>query len=68
MVSTERNALKFKYREMSPLDEVARFDARNIDKYGNSLGPTVEQLRAPGKAWEQIIEPASRSESKDLGL
>ena len=42
--------------------------ARNIEKYGDKLGPTVDWLRAKGKSWEQIIESAGRSGGEDLGL
>jgi hypothetical protein len=68
MVSSERNALKIKYRELSPADFVKQAEARNIEKYGNPLGPTVDQLRAQGKTWEQIIDSSARAGGKDLGL
>lgn len=68
MVSAERNALKLKYRELSPADFVKKAEARNMEKYGNPLGPTVDQLRAQGKTWEQIIESSARAGGKDLGL
>jgi len=68
MVSEDRNALKIKYRELSPPDFVQKAEARNIQKYGNPLGPTVDQLRAQGKSWEQIIDAAARAGGKDLGL
>ena len=68
MLHAERNALKLKYREFSPADQVKIFEQRNIEKYGNPLGPTVEQLRAQGKTWEDIIESAARPGGKDLGF
>jgi hypothetical protein len=68
MVSAERNALKVKYRALSPPDFVQQAEARNIQKYGNPLGPTVDQLRAQGKTWEQIIDSAARASGKDMGL
>lgn len=37
-------------------------------EYGNPLGPTIEQLRAQGKTWEQIIESATRPGGEDLGF
>ncbi len=64
----ERNALKAKYRELSPPDHVKVYEQRNINKYGNPLGPTIEQLRAQGKTWEQIIESATRPGGEDLGF
>ena len=68
MVSADRNALKVKYRELSPPDFVQQAEARNIQKYGNPLGPTVDQLRAQGKTWDQIIDAAARAGGKDMGL
>jgi hypothetical protein len=68
MLVAERNALKVKYRELSPADFVKQAEARNVEKYGNPLGPTADQLRAQGKTWEQIIDSAARPDGKDLGL
>ena len=68
MLVAERNALKVKYRELSPADFVKQAEARNVEKYGNPLGPTADQLRAQGKTWEQIIDSAARPGGKDLGL
>jgi hypothetical protein len=42
--------------------------ARNIEKYQNPLGPTVEQLRAKGKSWQEIIEGSARPGGLDLNL
>ncbi len=42
--------------------------ARNLSKYGDKLGPSIEWLREAGKTWEQIIESATRSGGKDLSL
>jgi RHS repeat-associated protein len=64
----ERNALKVQFRGMSPAEEVARFEARNLQKYGDKLGPSIEQLVERGKTWEQIIESATRPGGKDLGF
>lgn len=64
----ERNALKVKYQQLSPPDKVNEYEQRNINKYGNPLGPTIEQLRAQGKTWEQIIESATRPGGEDLGF
>ena len=41
---------------------------RNLEKYGDEFGPTVEWLRKQGKTWEEIIESATRPGGKDLGL
>jgi hypothetical protein len=59
-------------RFMSPdpimQDAVRRFEQRNIEKYGDPLGPSIDQLRKSGKTWEQIIESATRPGGGDLGL
>lgn len=34
----------------------------------NELGPSVEQLRASGKSWGDIIKSATRPGGKDLGF
>lgn len=31
---------------------------RNIERYGDPLGPSIEDLRKGGKSWEEIIESA----------
>lgn len=41
-----RNQLKDEYRGLTPPEKVPEMEARNIEKYQNPLGPTVEQLRA----------------------
>jgi RHS repeat-associated protein len=68
LLHAERNALKLKYRELSPADAVKRFEQRNIEKYGNPLGPSIDQLRAAGKSWDDIIESATRPGGGDLGF
>jgi RHS repeat-associated protein len=64
----ERNALKVEYRKLSPADDVRRFEARNMERYGDPLGPSIEQLRAAGKSWDDIIESAARPGGSDLGF
>ncbi len=36
---------------------------RNLKKYGDKWGPTIDYLRRNGKSWEQIIESSSRPNS-----
>ena len=67
-VSKMRRDLGIKYKAITPQKELDRFFKRNIDKYGDKWGPTVEYLRSQGKSWEQIIESAARPGGKDLGL
>jgi len=64
----QRNQLKTTYRDLTPPVLLAEFEARNVAKYGNSLGPSAEQLLASGKSWKDIIEAASRPGGADLNF
>ncbi|MEJ7139171.1 hypothetical protein [Amphibiibacter pelophylacis] len=55
-----RNQLKVEYRALTPPEEVAKYETRNLKTYGSKLGPTVEQLRKQGYGWQQIIEKSAR--------
>lgn len=67
-VSADRRALGVKYKDLTPPDKLEQIYARNLEKYGDRLGPTIEYLRGRGKTWEQIIESATRPGGGDLGL
>ena len=64
----ERNALKVKHRELTPADMLQKIEQRNLQKYGDKIGPSIEQLKNSGKSWDDIIESATRSGGKDLGF
>jgi hypothetical protein len=64
----ERNKLKDNYLKQTPADEVESIKARNLERYGNENGPSIDWLRQQGKTWEDIINSASRPGGKDLGL
>jgi hypothetical protein len=63
-----RRAIGIEFKGLTPEAKLAEIHARNLLKYGDKLGPTVEWLVAHGKSWEQIIESAMRTGGKDLGL
>jgi hypothetical protein len=64
-----RRDLGVEYKNLTPPKELERIYARNLEKYGDRLGPTIDYLRnVTGKTWEQIIKSASRPGGKDLGL
>ena len=64
----KRRAIGVRFKNLTPADELERIYARNLRKYGDRLGPTLEYLRnIKGKSWEDIIESASRVGGKDLG-
>jgi hypothetical protein len=56
-----RNALKLESRTRTSPDALQAIEARTVAVYGNTLGPTVEQLRTAGKTWAQIIKSGSRA-------
>jgi len=62
-----RRDLGIKYKDLTPSDELVKIHARNLDKYGDKLGPSIDWLRSKGKTWDQIIESAQRTGGKDLG-
>lgn len=59
-VVPRRNQLKQQYREFTPPAARATIEAWTLARYGDVLGPTVEQLRAGGKSWMDIVTAASR--------
>jgi hypothetical protein len=67
-LGAERRALGEAYKGMTPPDLLEEITQRNIAKYGDPLGPTVDDLVASGKTWEQIIDSASRAGGQDLNF
>jgi hypothetical protein len=41
---------------------------RNLERYGDPLGPSIEWLRTQGKSWDDIIESALRTGGRRLGV
>ncbi len=66
-LNAERRNLGIKYKNITPSDELQKINQRNLDKYGDKLGPSIDYLRSRGKTWDQIIESATRPGGKDLG-
>lgn len=62
----ERRAIGIKYKDLTPTDKLKEIHARNIEKYGDKLGPSIQYLRNKGKTWDDIIESAARTGGKDL--
>ena len=62
----KRNELKVKYRGDTPPEKLREIELRNIEKYGNALGPTAHYLRQKGKTWKEIIDSASKADGSDL--
>ena len=63
-----RRELGIKYKSLTPDDMLQTIYQRNIQKYGDKLGPSVDYLRQKGKSWDDIIESATRSGGKDLNF
>jgi len=66
-LSQMRRDIGIKYKDLTAIDILENeIYPRNIKKYGDKLGPTVEWLRAKGKSWKEIIEGAMRPDGSDL--
>ena len=46
-----RRALGEQYKALTPPDVLEKIYERNLAKYGDKLGPTVDWLRAQGKTF-----------------
>lgn len=64
----QRDRLKQVYRGKTPPAALAVIEARSLAQYGNSTGPSVEQLRAAGKSWPEIAASAGRAGKQPDGL
>ena len=63
-----RRDLGEKYKNLTPSENREIIYSRNLKKYGDKLGPTIEWLRAQGQSWDGIAESATRTGGRDLGL
>ncbi|HBV14810.1 RHS repeat-associated core domain-containing protein [Chryseobacterium carnipullorum] len=63
-----RRELGIKYKSLTPDEMLEKIYQRNIQKYGDKLGPTIDYLRQQGKSWDDIIDSATRSGGKDLNF
>lgn len=61
-----RRALGEQYKNMTPPDMLEKIYARNLAKYGDKLGPSIEYLLSKGKTWEEIIESALTPGGQDI--
>ena len=57
---TDRRRLSQAFKERTPEPLRTRIYDRTLALYGDPLGPSVENLRANGKSWDDIIESAAR--------
>ena len=63
-----RRELGVKYKSLTPDNMLQQIYQRNLQKYGDKLGPTIDYLRQQGKSWDDIINSATRPGGKDLGF
>lgn len=63
-----RRELGIKYKDLTPPELLKQITERNVQKYGDPLGPSIKWLRDNGKSWEEIIESASRPGGKDINF
>lgn len=64
----ERRAIGVKYKDMTPPEMQQQIRQRNIERYQDPLGPTIERLRSRGNSWEEIIESSCRPGGRDLNF
>jgi len=55
-------------KEVTPKKELDKITKRNINEYGDPLGPTVDYLRNDGKSWHDIIKSSVSPGGTDLGI
>lgn len=67
-VHAQRRALGVKYKNLTPAEMLEGIYKRNIKKYGDKLGPSIDYLRGKGKSWDDIIDSATRPGGKDLNF
>jgi hypothetical protein len=63
---TARRALGVEYKNMTPPDLLEQIYARNLVKYGDELGSSLEYLLTKGRTWEEIIENALTPGGHDI--
>jgi hypothetical protein len=61
-----RRDIGIAYKDLTPPDIREAIYARNIEKYGDPLGPSIEWLLAQGKTWMDITESAARPGGADI--
>ncbi len=65
-LSRKRREIGEKYKELTPKGIRDKIFERNREKYGDKLGPSIDDLRNQGKTWEEIIESSKRPGGGDL--
>jgi hypothetical protein len=63
-VHAERRRLTAAFKGLTPEPVRSRIHNRTLAAYGDPVGPTIENLRARGKSWDDIIDSAARPGSR----
>ena len=63
-IHVERRQLTTVFKELTPEPWRSRIHTRTLAAYGDPIGPTIENLRARGKSWDDIIDSATRPGSR----
>jgi hypothetical protein len=64
-----RRELGVKYKNVTPKKLLEHIYDRNLKKYGDKLGPSIDYLRnEKNMSWDEIIESATRPGGKDLNF
>ena len=63
-VHAERRRLTAAFKELTPEPWRSRIHTRTLAAYGDPVGPTIENLRARGNSWDDIIDSATRPGSR----
>lgn len=56
----KRNALKVSYRAPVEPALLASLEARNLQRYGDPIGPTADWLKARYGSWEAVVAASAR--------
>jgi hypothetical protein len=63
-VHAERRWLTAAFKELTSEPWRSRIHTRTLAAYGDPVGPTIENLRARGRSWDDIIDSATRPGSR----
>lgn len=66
ILHAERRALGIQYKNLTPPNLLEEIYLRNLLRYGDKYGPSIEWLLEHGKSWDDIIESATRSGGQDI--
>jgi hypothetical protein len=66
LMQQARRDIGEEYKNMTLPEKLSVIYERNIEKYGDKMGPTIDWFRSKGYSWEKIIEGAMRDGGKDL--